>query len=290
MRRQTASLLCVLLAAAVTVGTGRAVTAQGGAAPVYVDPLHKPLDTLLNEYVRDGLVYYGAVKQDRATLDRYIASLDGPSATAAAYAGWTRDQQLAFWLNAYNAFVLQTVINHYPIHGTSPLYPPHSIRQIPGAFDRITHRAAGRTVTLDQIEKQILPAFHDPRVYFALGRGAVGSGRLRSEAYASKRLDQQLDDVEAECLSRSSCAQIDEVGDVISVSSIFSWHAPEFIAGYAGKALPLFASRSPVERAILAYIRPDLLTIEKDFIARNTFRVTFQKFDWRLNDMNRRYR
>ncbi len=51
---------------------------------------------------------------------------------------------MAFWVNAYNAFVLQTVINHYPIRGTSSAYPASSIRQIPGAFDQTTHRAAGR--------------------------------------------------------------------------------------------------------------------------------------------------
>ena len=52
------------------------------------------------------------------------------------YAGWSREQQMAFWLNAYNAFVLQTVIDHYPVRGKSAEYPAGSIRQIPGAFDK----------------------------------------------------------------------------------------------------------------------------------------------------------
>ena len=88
---------------------------------------------------------------------------------------------MAFWVNAYNAFVLETVINHYPLHGT--------IKQIPGAFDKNPLHAAGRTVTLDQIEKTILPEFKEPRLYLALGRGGVGSGRLRSEAYTGDRLE-----------------------------------------------------------------------------------------------------
>ena len=63
---------------------------------------------------------------------------------------------MAFWLNAYNALVLKTVVDHYPIPQRSSEYPARSIRQIPGAFERTAHRVAGRTVTLDQIEQTIL--------------------------------------------------------------------------------------------------------------------------------------
>ncbi len=283
--------LLALAAAAIMVVPGVAVpriAAQGGgAATVAVDPLHKPLDTLLNLYVRDGLVYYGAVKHDRAMLDRYIASLG--AVTANMYAGWDRNQQIAFWLNAYNAFVLQTVINHYPIRGRASDYPSNSIQQIPGAFDRITHRAAGRTVTLNEIEQQILPTFHDARLYFALGRGAIGSGRLHSEAYASARLEAQLQSVRDECLSRTVCAEIDEVGNRVTVSPIFSWDSAGFIAGYSDQASPLYASRSPIERAVLAFVRPELLMTERDFLAKNAFQVVYRKFDWRLNDMSGRH-
>ena len=120
-----------------------------------------------------------------------------------------RNEQIAFWLNAYNALVLQTVIDHYPIHGQSTAYPAQSIRQIPGAFEQLTHRVGGRTLTLDQIEQTILPRFNDPRVYFAIGRGAVGSGRLRSEAFAPATLETQLAEVAAECASRAQCVQVD---------------------------------------------------------------------------------
>ena len=123
-------------------------------------------------------MYYRTLKSDRARLDRYVTEL-----ASTAVDKLSRDEQLAFWLNAYDALVLRTVIDHYPIQGRAPDYPPHSIRQIPGAFERLTHRVAGRTITLDQIEQTILPEFHDPRVYFALGRGARGGGRLRSEMF-----------------------------------------------------------------------------------------------------------
>src|SRR5215213_2678028 len=183
--------------------------------------LHRPLDQILDVNVRDGLVYYRALKADRARLDRYAASLNVPAAT---YQGWSRGQQIAFWVNAYNAFVLQTVINNYPLRGT--------IRQIPGAFDKTTFRAAGRAVTLDQIEKTILPEFKEPRLYLALGRGAVGSGRLRSEAYTGARVMQQLDAIQQEFVSEQTMLEIDRAAAQMSVTPIISWHDAEFIAAY----------------------------------------------------------
>src|SRR5215212_4706573 len=155
--------------------------------------LHRPLDQILDTNVRDGLVYYRALKSERGRLDRYIASLNVPAAT---YEGWTREDKIAFWLNAYNAIVLQTVIDHYPIHGKAGTYPASSVRQIPGAFEQTKHRLAGKSLTLDEIKKTVLPQFKDPRLFLALGRAAVGSGRLRSEAYLGNRLARQLGEVE----------------------------------------------------------------------------------------------
>src|SRR4051812_40502370 len=91
-------------------------------------------DEILDTHVRDGWVRYRALKLDRAKLDGYIDQLRNASVGRR-----TRDEQLAFWLNAYDALVLQTVIDHYPIRGRSGLYPPDSIRQIPGAFDKKVH-------------------------------------------------------------------------------------------------------------------------------------------------------
>jgi hypothetical protein len=235
--------------------------------------LHRPLDQILDTNVRDGLVYYRALKGDRGRLDRYIGSLNVPPAT---YQGWSREQQIAFWINAYNAFVLETVINHYPMRGT--------IRQIPGVFDKTTWRAAGKTVTLDQIEKTYIHDFKDPRLYFALGRGAVGSGRLRSEAYTGERLGKQLEDIENEFVTNRYMYRVDKLTNTISVTPIISWREADFIAAY-DKADPVFAQRSPIERAIITFIRPHLLPLEKELIQKNEFKIVFHEMDWRLNDL-----
>ncbi len=84
-------------------GLGRS-RAVAGSAPD--EALHRLLDALLDGYVRDGRVYYGALRRARAALDRDVASLD---VEASRYERWSREDRLAFWIDAYNALVLQTV-------------------------------------------------------------------------------------------------------------------------------------------------------------------------------------
>src|SRR5687767_7494622 len=104
--------------------------------PPTSDPLHRPLDEILDLNVRDGLVYYRALQAQRGRLDRYAASLNVAPAT---YESWPREARMAFWLNAYNTFVLQSVVDRYPIRGRSAEYPSSSIMQIPGVFETARH-------------------------------------------------------------------------------------------------------------------------------------------------------
>ena len=256
--------------------------------PVAQEPLaegarRRAFDQLLDLYVRNGDVYYRALKSDRGKLDGYVNML-----ATTAVNKLSRDEQIAFWLNAYNALVLRTVIDHYPIVGRSADYPAKSIRQIPGAFERLPHRVGGRTLTLDQIEQTVLADFHDPRVFFALGRGAIGSGRLRSEAFLPARIEEQLADVASECVTRAQCLSIDREAGKVNASSIFSWRESEFAAAFAATAPPAFASRAPVERAIIAFVMPKLLPIEKEMLEKNTFQFVYTPFDWTLNDLTGR--
>jgi hypothetical protein len=270
------------LAAVVAICASVAIVSAQDPAPS-TDPLHKPFDEILDTYVRDGYVYYNALKLDRAKLDRYVASVEGT--TAETINKWPPSRQLAFWINTYNALVLQTVIDHFPIRGKSSEYPANSIRQIPGAFERHTFHAGGRTFTLDSLEKDVIAPFGDARAVLALGRGAVSSGRLKSEAYASDRLDQQLDEITRELVTRFQLVKVDTVNNELSVSALFSWREAAFTAVFASRADAKFATRSPLERAVLAMIGPLLVPNERDFLAKNQFKMTFQNFDWSLNDL-----
>ena len=252
--------------------------------PPSVDALHRTFDTVLDIYVRDGLVYYQALKQERPRFDRYVASLAGAPLPESA----DRNQKLAFWLNAYNAFVLQTVIDNYPIQRRSTSFPSGSIRQIPWAFERRTFRAAGRTVTLDQIEKDIIVPLGDARAVLALGRGALGGGRLKSEAFSAERIEDQLKAATQEVVDRREMVFVDRQNGILSVNPMFSWREAAFIESFADKAAPVFASRSPLERSVLAIIAPLVVRSEADFLEENRFKMEFHEFDWRLNDLTNR--
>ncbi|MGV3518043.1 DUF547 domain-containing protein [Luteitalea sp.] len=243
--------------------------------------MHAGLDVILDTYVREGLVYYRALRAERVRLDRYVSNLDVP---AAAFEAWSRPEQAAFWLNAYNATVLRTVINAYPIKGSSAQYPSDSIQHVPGAYVAKRHRIGGRLLSLEDIEKQVLPTFDDPRMYFALGRGSLGGGRLRSEAFTAARLEQQLASVAAECVSRNECFRYDPAADRIEISPIFGWRQAEFTRAWSGDA-ETFAKRSPIELAVLHMVLPHVLPTEARGLRRNTFTLAYSAYDWRLNDL-----
>ena len=231
-------------------------------------------------YVRDGLVYYRALKSDRRSLDAYLATLE-----RTALDGWSREEQVAFWLNAYDALVLRTVINRYPIAGTSREYPSKSIRQIAGAFERTTHKVAGRAVTLDAIEGDILNGFGDPRVFLALGRGSVGGGRLRSEAFTGAQLETQLQQV-ADRVPDPARAAAGRRGGAAGVRHADRQLAPgELHRGVRGSRRPALRHPQPDRAGLVAFTLPNLLPAERSFVQANEFALVFHDYDWRLNDL-----
>ena len=275
--------LCVpvLLIALAASGIGAQST-----TPADVDALHRPYDEILDLYVRDGLVYYYALRQERGKLDAYVAALG--NVTAETIKSWPPDRQLAYWINAYNAFVLRTVIDAYPIRGKSADYPPNSIRQIPGAFERRQFRAGGRMLTLDAIEKDVVGEFNDARALLAVGRGAIGGPRLKSEAFTAPRLDSQLQTMVSELVTRRDLVWVNIPAGRLSVNPLFSWRETIFNKSLADRAAPVYATRSPLERSVLAMIDPLLVPNESEFLRQNTFQMVFHDFDWKLNDLTGR--
>lgn len=246
-----------------------------------VQDRHVVFDRVLDTYVRDGFVYYRALKSEREVLDRYIQSLDVPAAQVAA---WSHDEQLAFWLNAYDALVLKTVIDRYPIKAVTDDYPARSIRQIPGAFEQQPHRVAGQSLTLDAIEKTKIIALGDARAVIAIGRGALGGGRLRSEAFRAARLEAQLEEAVKEFVGRATIFKIDAEQQTLKVSPLFGWRQDAFIESFA-KTSTRWPERSPLERALLEMAAPKLFPSERAFLLQNTFQLAYGTFDWRLNDL-----
>lgn len=269
---------CAVVLAAVMVSAASTPGARQGGP----DDRHRPFDRILDTYVRDGYVYYKALKAGRAPLDQYVTSLDVAPDQLARMTG---NDRRAFWLNAYNALVVRTVINAYPIRGQATTYPPSSVGQLPGAFDKVKHRVAGQVLSLDEIEN-LIAVFGDARLLLALGRGTIGSARLRSEVYRGARLDEQLTDAVKGFVRGARNFRLDRDAGTLKVTPLLSWRGPHFIASFASvPGSEMWANRSPIERAIVAMAYPHVFPSEKALLALNTFQMSFGEYDWRLNDL-----
>ena len=205
-----------------------------------------------------------------------------PSRRADEERGWTRDQRLAFWINAYNAFTLRAIVDHYPIR--SPwltLQPRNSIRQIDGVWTKLTWRAAGRTLTLDDIEHKILrPEFKEPRVHFAINCASVGCPPLAADPYRPATLDAQLDAAARRYLASAQGLRID--GDTLLVSKILEWYGEDFVARFAPDAA---GTPDRLERAVRAVVERFGPPAAAELARKPATRIRFLDYDWSLNDV-----
>jgi len=157
------------------------------------DHSHLIYDSLLRKYVHNGRVDYKGFKASAEEFDTYLRGLG--SVSERDYANWPREEKLAFWINAYNAFTVKAVIDNYPIKGSVfSFYPRNSIRQIDGVWDKLRFRAIGKMVNLEEIEHEILrKQFKEPRIHFAIVCASLGCPDLRSEAYRADIINEQFE-------------------------------------------------------------------------------------------------
>ena len=254
----------------------------GHAAPPEFS--HDLYDRVLKEYVVDGRVDYARLKGNRSDLDRHISEL--ARLDPKLYEKWEGSAQIAFWINAYNAITLQVILDHYPIQRSSSpaslVFPANSIRQIPGAWDQITHPVMGRPMTLDQIEHEVLrKRFKEPRIHMALVCAAQGCPLLRSEVYMGQRLNEQLVDQARRFLENPAKFRMDRKQRLVRLSPIFQWFGQDFLIAYG---LPEgFAGHADAERAVLAFASRYLASDDRAFLQDGNYRIAYLGYDWRLN-------
>lgn len=229
------------------------------------DHEHRPWTAILAQHATDGAVdYRGLADQGQPALNAYLSAL---SAASPAESGWTREERLAFWINAYNAFTVRLILDHYPLRSI------RSIGVLPlAAFRRrFIPLGTGRTpISLNVIENEILrERFQDPRIHFAIVCASKSCPALRSEAYRSSVLDQQLDSAARGFLDDSSKNRWDPASRTLHLSSIFKWFRSDFER--SGRTLPAF-----VERYVRQSVAADL--------ERANVRVAFLDYDWSLNE------
>jgi hypothetical protein len=258
--------------------TGPAATAAR-EAPGF-DHTYADYGALLAAHLSGDRVDYARLVTHRATLDRVVAAF--AAVTPAEEAGWPRAQRMAYWINAYNLFTLTSIADHYPIRGRwLSLYPKSSIRQIGGVWTTARWSAAGRQVSLDDIEHKILrPQFQDPRVHFAVNCASVGCPPLSGEPFSGDRLESQLDAAAVRYLARSTGLVV--AGTTLRLSSIFKWYGSDFEARFAAKGP---AGRTGTDRALLGVVATYGPAAAAQLAAQAATRISYLDYDWTLNDV-----
>lgn len=237
---------------------------------------------LLRAHVVDARVDYARLQSNRATLDAVAGTF--ASVTAGQLESWSEEDQIAFWINAYNVFTLTAIVDHYPIvwrwRNLFTLTPWNSIRQIPGVWSDLRWSVAGTEKTLDQIEHETLRTqYQEPRIHVAINCASISCPPLGTEPYVGERLDRQLILASRDYLASDRGLQVD--GSTLRLSSIFDWYGDDFIEDYAH----LVDGGSEKERAVLglvaAYGPPDAVKLAQSESAM----VKYLSYDWALNDV-----
>jgi Protein of unknown function, DUF547 len=210
-------------------------------------------DRLLKKYVNDqGRVNYIAWSSERSTLQNWlsnIATLQVDEVTGA-------DEQLALWINLYNAFTVATILEKYPIKSVLP-----RILGIPNwlgflrFFQRQIYMVGGKNYSLAEIENKILrEKLQEPRIHFAIVCASIGCPLLRAGAYFPEKVREQLEEDACRFINNPEKVKYDAVSNTLYCSKIFKWYrqdflqaAPslaEYIGCYLNTDLPLTASTS----------------------------------------------
>lgn len=244
------------------------------------DHEHQAWSELLGRHVvpidggKSSTVRYAGFASERAALNRYLETLSRVS--AGEYRGWSKPQQLAFLINAYNAFTIEKILTRYP--------ELKSIRDFGTVFgnpwkDRF-FTLLGREMHLDDIEHDTIRApgaFEDPRIHFAVNCASIGCPALREEAYVAPKLERQLEEQTVRFLSDRSRNRYQPRVGRLEVSSIFDWYGKDFARGWKGyHTLEQFFSRyaeqlaaDPAGRALVRERKAP---------------IAFLDYDWGLND------
>lgn len=187
-------------------------------------PSHAALTELLQKHVAaDGKVSYKGIIRDSLQLNHYLNQLrDNPPQKS-----WSRDDQLAYWINAYNAFTLQLIIRHYPLESIKDIGSKIKIPFIHTPWDMKFIRIGRQQYDLNNIEHEILRGnFKEPRIHFALVCASVSCPKLLNKAYTGNRINQQLDQQAREFINDRSRNRISPYS--AQLSQIFNWFQGDF--------------------------------------------------------------
>ncbi len=244
------------------------------------DHAHTTWTALLKRHVvllrggQESQLRYAGMAAERAELKAYLDRLSGVS--TAAFEGFGKAQQMAFLINAYNAFTVELILTRYPKLASikdlgSLLSSPWKPKWVP---------LLGEKLSLDDIEHEMLRKrgrFDDPRVHFAVNCASIGCPALREEAFTADRLDAQLDQQTQRFMSDRTRNRYNAQRGRLEVSKIFDWFGEDFRLGHRGiDSLPAFMARHADALADAPADRDRIRSMKLD--------IAFLDYDWALND------
>ena len=238
-------------------------------APEALD--HSAFTDVLQEYVNEqGMVNYARLKES-GDLDAYLQQLAQTDPS-----NLDEQEQLAFWINAYNAQTIKLILDNYPVESIrriTPVSVPGTSVNIPGVndpFDLNFATIGGETYSLNDIEHgTIREEFDEPRIHFALVCAAMSCPKLRREAYTGAALDEQLEDQTITFLHDEAKNRIPADDETIRLSKIFDWFGGDF-------------GSSRAER--LAFLAPYFDGDVRQKLESGDYAIKFVDYDWTLND------
>ena len=248
----------------VVVGLAVALTACTTVPTSFkpVDPLqpsefsHRLLGQVVVSHVRDGVVDYPSIQADHR-YTAYLAQLDRVDPTALA----TRNERLAFWINAYNAFAIKGILKH-----DSPVTYLGRYRYFIGR----EYRVGGAAINLYDLERQVLiKQFQEPLIHFAIVCASASCPKLQSWAYQPNQLDRQLDLAARAFINDPTRNRFDRTKKVASLSMIFKWFEDDFTSA-AGSILSY----------VTRYVNDSELVQD---LTQSDYRIEFLEYDWSLN-------
>lgn len=210
---------------------------------------HSEWSALLSQYVnRKGQVNYRGFMKDSTALNDYLEHL-GENAPAEDSG---RNEKLAYYINLYNAATVKLILDHYPLK---------SIKDIKKPWDREWVKVGKATLSLGQIEHDILRKMKEPRIHFAINCASLSCPKLWNRAFTANELDEQLHMVTRGFVRDNTHNRISR--DAVELSKIFKWYKGDFTE----------------EGSLLEYIAP-YTEIRPDHYAR----ISYKDYNWSLNE------
>jgi hypothetical protein len=180
-------------------------------------PNHETWDALLKKYVSStGKVNYKGLKTEAAKLNEYTTQLAKNHPESA----WSKEDQMAYWINAYNAFTVKLILDNYPLSSITKLHKgkPWDVKWI---------KLGEKTYSLNNIENDILrPQFKDARIHFVVNCAARSCPPLLNQAFTATNLNVNLDALAKKFINNAAFNKLS--ADKIEVSKIFDWYAADF--------------------------------------------------------------